>query len=144
MDYFPLRCDDVYARTLKRSGVHGAGYLGDLDTTETGLLKACLGDADGNATNNADAYDWDDGPFSPQGKPNRMGATPHVAKVRPPSRIRSLDRSTDQSCGARAREGPVLCEGGADAARPRRRKRWDGPSGAPPLHHLAARKWPLN
>ena len=40
VDYFPQHCEGVYARTLKRSGVHGAGYLGDLDTTETGLLKA--------------------------------------------------------------------------------------------------------
>ena len=47
-----------------------------------GARQACLGDADGNATNNVDAYDWDDGSFSPQGKPHRMGATPHVVKVR--------------------------------------------------------------
>jgi len=76
IDYFPTMCDGV---TLQATAVAdaGAGNSGGSSEVEAGgfayasgtgfdaaavkLLKACLGDADGDASNNLEVYNWDYG-----------------------------------------------------------------------------------
>jgi hypothetical protein len=73
-DYFADHCDGV---TATIDAVSGGGIasdfvaLGGLDTAEVKLLKACLGDADGDATNNVEVYNWDYG----------SDAYPHLIKL---------------------------------------------------------------
>jgi len=74
-DYFASQCGTITA-TLKTdtadAGVAAsstwattanAGSIGYLDLTagDANILKACLGDSDGDATNNVDVYNWDYG-----------------------------------------------------------------------------------
>merc|ERR1712167_174399 len=58
IDYFGDHCDGVSVMIETSSGIQ---VLGSLTTTETQLLKACLGGADDDATNNLEIYDWDYG-----------------------------------------------------------------------------------
>merc|ERR1712167_470582 len=58
IDYFGDHCDGVSVMIETSSGIQ---VLGSLTTTETQLLKACLGGADDDATNNQEIYDWDYG-----------------------------------------------------------------------------------
>jgi len=64
-DYFADHCDGVTATidAVTNAGAIHSDYvaLGGLDTAEVKLLKACLGDADGDATNNVEVYNWDHG-----------------------------------------------------------------------------------
>jgi len=65
-DYFADHCDGVTA-TIDAASAAGdpqpTDYvaLGGLDVAEVKLLKACLGDADGDATNNVEVFNWDHG-----------------------------------------------------------------------------------
>jgi len=43
---------------------HGVAYLSDLTSAEEKLLKTCLGDSDGDWTNNVDVENWDYGDWS--------------------------------------------------------------------------------
>ena len=64
---------DLSERTL------GAAYTDStkgLTPDEEKLLKACLGDADGDADNNVEVYNWD------YGTPNSTN-TPHIVKLAP-------------------------------------------------------------
>merc|ERR1712022_12847 len=52
--------------------------------TEKKLLKKCLGDADGDSTNNVEVYDWDYGAikyWSEEGDTYLMSGTPHAIKL---------------------------------------------------------------
>eukprot|EP01006_Ploeotia_vitrea_P029146 TRINITY_DN61727_c0_g1_i1.p1 TRINITY_DN61727_c0_g1~~TRINITY_DN61727_c0_g1_i1.p1 ORF type:complete len:745 (+),score=46.34 TRINITY_DN61727_c0_g1_i1:120-2354(+) len=73
-DYFADHCDGVTV-TIDQNTNAGqqTGYvaLGGLDTAETKLLKACLGDADGDSTTNVEVYDWDYGTVK----------NPHIIKL---------------------------------------------------------------
>jgi len=74
-DYFADHCDGVTA-TVAAITNSGAAYddyvaLSGLSTAEIALLKACLGDADGDATNNVDTYNWDYG----------TAVNPHLIKL---------------------------------------------------------------
>jgi len=64
-DYFANHCDGVTAtiNPLTNNGATAGDYvtLGGLTTAETALLKACLGDSDGNAADNVEVYNWDYG-----------------------------------------------------------------------------------
>lgn len=79
-DYHADHCDGVSA-TLALSITQTAftseelrtaySYLTGLTSAEANLLKACLGDADGDMTNNVDVYNWDYGNTQ----------TPHLIKL---------------------------------------------------------------
>jgi len=56
VDYVPDRCFGVDVTFASGTGYV---YLNDLSTPELKLLKACLGDSDGNVDNNQDTYNWD-------------------------------------------------------------------------------------
>ena len=58
IDYFADHCDDV---TVMISSVGTVQKLDSLTTTETQLLKACLGGSDDDDTNNEGIFDWDTG-----------------------------------------------------------------------------------
>jgi len=64
-DYISDHCDGVSATiaAITSSGTYYSDYvaLAGLSTTEIALLKACLGDADFDTTNNVDVYNWDYG-----------------------------------------------------------------------------------
>ena len=63
-DYFADHCDGVTVTISKvTSYTATSGYveLAGLDTAETKLLKACLGDSNGDSTDNVEVYDWDYG-----------------------------------------------------------------------------------
>jgi hypothetical protein len=62
-DYFADHCDGVTATIAAVSGATYADYvaLSGLTAAEIILLKACLGDADGIASNNVEVYNWDYG-----------------------------------------------------------------------------------
>merc|ERR1711990_1342565 len=60
------------------------GYIDSLTATESKLLKKCLGDSDGDSTNNVEVYDWDYGAikyWSELGDTYLMSGTPHAIKL---------------------------------------------------------------
>jgi len=62
-DYFADHCDGVTATIAAVTGNTATDYvaLASLDTNEISLLKACLGDANGDATDNVEVQNWDYG-----------------------------------------------------------------------------------
>lgn len=58
IDYFGDHCDGV---TVMISTSGNNKILSSLTTTETQLLKACLGGSDDDDTNNVEIFDWDHG-----------------------------------------------------------------------------------
>lgn len=61
-DYFADHCDGVTATIGRTSGDAGAtSFLTGFTIAEKNLLKACLGDADFDTSNNQDVYNWDKG-----------------------------------------------------------------------------------
>lgn len=62
-DYFANHCDGVTVTINAISGAATTDYvsLGGLTTAEGNLLKSCLGDSDGDMTNNVEVYNWDYG-----------------------------------------------------------------------------------
>jgi len=99
IDYFATQCERVYvtikpfaatdddaaAATPTMFGMLNVyGYLTDLDTTETKLLKKCLGDSDGFTSNNIEVSDWDYGAtqfFRDAVDGWLMSGTPHAVKL---------------------------------------------------------------
>jgi hypothetical protein len=60
------------------------GYIDSLTATESKLLKKCLGDSDGDSTNNVEVYDWDYGAikyWSELSDTYLMSGTPHAIKL---------------------------------------------------------------
>jgi hypothetical protein len=57
-DMVPDLCEDVTVTLVAGTTTH---YLDGIDTTEAKLLKKCLGDGNGDTTDNTDVYDWDYG-----------------------------------------------------------------------------------
>merc|ERR1711871_1658395 len=60
------------------------GYPDSLTATESKLLKKCLGDSDGDSTNNVEVYDWDYGAikyWSELQDTYLMSGTPHAIKL---------------------------------------------------------------
>jgi hypothetical protein len=91
VDYFPEQCDGVTLQVVASTGgeraVGGYGEASNLDAAEEKLLKACLGDADGDAGNNKEVYNWDYG----------LGNTtfhPHVVKLAKTPAARGYTSST--------------------------------------------------
>jgi len=75
LDYFYTLCEDVKVKitrvedrttTSSRSTslFHQIAYLDDLTAAEEKKLKTCLGDSDGDWTNNVDVENWDYGDWS--------------------------------------------------------------------------------
>lgn len=58
IDYFANHCKDVGVNVANSGGVY---YLTGFTAAEKLLLKACLGDSDGNPDNNIDVSNWDHG-----------------------------------------------------------------------------------
>ena len=78
IDYFPTYCSGVTI-TVDPTYVYARNVFSiarDLDTDESKLLKKCLGDADGDADNNVEVYNWDFGMWN-------TTMTPHVVKLAP-------------------------------------------------------------
>ena len=79
VDYFPSICHGVQLNVKKTSTSDrtlGAAYADGLTADGEKLLKACLGDADGDMDNNVEVYNWD------YGTPNGT-QTPHIVKLAP-------------------------------------------------------------
>jgi len=74
-DYFADHCDGVTVTipAATNAGASATDYvaLSGLDTAETKLLKSCLGDSNGDATDNVEVYNWDYG----------TAAYPHLIKL---------------------------------------------------------------
>jgi len=62
-DYVPDLCEGVFVTLQANDGTHApfTTRLGGLNTQTTKLLKTCLGDSDGDPTNNVEVYNWDYG-----------------------------------------------------------------------------------
>jgi len=82
-DYFSEYCkgvtvslatDSVYPTQYGQFGVNG--MITGLDTAEAKLLKKCLGDANGDASDNKQVYDWDYGMWNET-------LYPHIVKLAP-------------------------------------------------------------
>jgi hypothetical protein len=72
------------------------GYIASLTAAEEKLLKACLGDSDGDSTNNVEVYNWDYGSMtdymgSDPTKDTVIGAFPHAIKTVPESTSSNYD-----------------------------------------------------
>merc|ERR1719181_469296 len=107
-DYFATQCEHVYVdivtmgESLGDTTTEGTfpsvlsasptmlgslnvyGKLGSMTATEKKLLKKCLGDSDGDSTNNVEVYDWDYGAikyFTEYGDTYLMSGTPHAIKL---------------------------------------------------------------
>jgi len=86
VDYFSQYCHNVavtmgeYAVDSGLEGQHGfsgtRGYLKNLDPAEVKLLKKCLGDANGDDSDNVEVYDWDYGIYNET-------LFPHIVKIAP-------------------------------------------------------------
>merc|ERR1719321_1474749 len=94
IDYFPTMCDGVTfqaeAGNKGEVSVGGVGVptAGSLTAAEEKLLKACLGDADGDASNNLEVYNWDYGTAN-------TTFHPHIVKiVKTPSARTSMSSSS--------------------------------------------------
>ena len=96
IDYFATQCEKVYVTIEPFASAASAtdptmfgmlnvyGYLTGLDTTETKLLKKCLGDSDGFTSNNIEVSDWDYGAtqfFIDAFDGWLMSGTPHAVKL---------------------------------------------------------------
>jgi len=64
-DLVPDLCEGVEVTLTTATTYH---YLTSLTTAETKLLKTCLGDSDGDSSNNVEVYNWDYG-YSTGGVP---------------------------------------------------------------------------
>lgn len=78
-DYFADHCAGVTV-TLGYDSTTTVSFLSGFSGTEKNLLKACLGDADGDSSTNADIYNWDEG----------SKYYPHIIKL-----VRSVTTYTD-------------------------------------------------
>lgn len=67
-DYVNNRCHGVTVNILTDGT---SDYLGGFTSAQARLLKTCLGDSDGNAANNVDVYNWDEGTLN----------NPHLIKL---------------------------------------------------------------
>jgi hypothetical protein len=64
-DYFADHCDGVTVTIAAITGATATDYVAlSMTAAEEKLLKACLGDADGDSTDNVEVYDWDYGTAS--------------------------------------------------------------------------------
>lgn len=68
-DYVPNLCSGVTV-SLNKAATNNYYYL-SMGTGQDALLKACLGDADGNSANNVEVYNWDYG----------SSTNPHLIKL---------------------------------------------------------------
>jgi len=103
-DYFASKCSGVETNiVLDATGTTwtadlampgSIAYLAGLTAAESKLLKACLGDSDGDATNNVEVTNWDYGMLTERfndGTPSNsnnagtgvIGSYPHAVKVVP-------------------------------------------------------------
>lgn len=90
-DIVPDRCEGVEV-TLLYDG-SGAGHTGikleGLDATETKLLKKCLGDSNGDDSDNSDVYNWDKGNTKQSG----YFVNPHLIKLQDATQFKRIKRS---------------------------------------------------
>merc|ERR1719263_2126410 len=97
IDYFPTMCDGVtfQAEAGKKGevSVGGVGVPTELDAAEEKLLKACLGDADGDASNNLEVYNWDYGTAN-------TTFHPHIVKIVKTPGARTSMSSSSSSHGS--------------------------------------------
>ena len=108
VDYFATKCASMTAKVKSEAtwGDAAPGSVGYLDfaansspTAAANLLKACLGDSDGDTSNNVDVYNWDYGaltefvgiagdPASGGGATDiTIGSYPHAIKTVPTSAV---------------------------------------------------------
>jgi hypothetical protein len=99
IDYFATKCASMTAKVMSEATWSAAqpGSLGYLDFAANSdaaaavkLLKACLGDSDGNPANNVDVYNWDYGSLNeyigiatPDTLDATIGSHPHAIKTVP-------------------------------------------------------------
>lgn len=99
IDYFATKCASMTAKVKSEATWSAAqpGSLGYLDFAANSdaaaavkLLKACLGDSDGNPANNVDVYNWDYGSLNeyigiatPDTLDATIGSHPHAIKTVP-------------------------------------------------------------
>jgi len=81
-DFVPDLCENVVVYLTAGTGLN-LDSLNPSTAAEKKLLKACLGDADGDSTNNIETYNWDYGSQS----------NPHLVKLI--DRTNTLDASVD-------------------------------------------------
>lgn len=86
VDMVPDLCEDVMVTLIADDDYH---MLGGISTAEAKLLKKCLGDGNGDATDNTDVYDWDLGSLS----------NPHLIKL--------IDATQDTSIATTDNNGDV-------------------------------------
>jgi len=76
VDMVPDRCYDVEV-TVEDDNSNTGLKLGSLDSTEIKLLKKCLGDSNGDSSDNTDVYNWDYGNYAE----NNALTNPHLIKL---------------------------------------------------------------
>jgi hypothetical protein len=89
IDYFASQCAGVYVKASNAyQEVNFGSVLTSITSTETKLLKKCLGDSDGVSSNNIEVYDWDYGAAGGSAPPGSgaqtgpyMGGNPHIVKL---------------------------------------------------------------
>ena len=85
-DYFSTICSGVVLSMealsegiTKTPDAGSRGMITGLSTAENKLLKKCLGDANGDTSDNVDVFDWDYGLWN-------TTLTPHIVKISPSSK----------------------------------------------------------
>eukprot|EP01032_Pedospumella_encystans_P011444 gene11444-13303_t len=86
VDMVPDLCEDVMVTLISDTDYH---MLGGISAAEAKLLKKCLGDGNGDSTDNTDVYDWDLGSLS----------NPHLIKL--------IDATQDTSIATTDNNGDV-------------------------------------
>jgi len=88
VDVVPDRCRNVEVKLIEDVSKGGI-RLYDLDTTEIKLLKKCLGDSNGDDSDNVDVYNWDYG----NKVTNGYLANPHLIKLQEATQYKLVTRA---------------------------------------------------
>lgn len=96
-DYFSEYCSGVAITMtpmtdIKELTAGVRGFVGGLTTSEAKLLKKCLGDSNGDTSDNVEVYDWDFGLWN-------TTLHPHVVKIAPHPTIGSEPKSDIYDAG---------------------------------------------
>lgn len=108
-DYVPDLCEGVRVTLSTTGTTAGTHSLASLTTAETKLLKKCLGDSDGDSTNNVEVYDWDYGSGSTTVNLFPNSATTYTNSYANPHLIKLIDLTQDiTTLSADIQEDPSL------------------------------------
>jgi len=80
-DMVPDECEGITVSVLTGTAYHTLVFDATTSTADIKALKICLGDSDGDMTNNVDVYNWDHGDQASDGTSGGVFYWPHLIKL---------------------------------------------------------------